>query len=170
MATGQSRRVSVIVPVYNGGWCWSNVWQEFSARRIANMLIVVDNGSKDNSIAICSGTGSRIGLGGASCRSGALRRCLPPAEGRSIGHTDRCSPPAQSIGGALSANHSADQAARIKSTQNPCHLGARFLRDEFSQHLVGRWSRTVGHEQGTGEAQYVARTLAALSYAYLLDY
>ena len=57
----QGQRVSVIVPVYNGGWCLDRCLSGIRRSSYRNYeLIVVDNGSTDNSIAIAQAHGARV--------------------------------------------------------------------------------------------------------------
>jgi len=57
----QDRLVTVIVPVYNGGWCLDRCLEGIRRSSYREYeLIVVDNGSTDNSVAIAQGHGARI--------------------------------------------------------------------------------------------------------------
>lgn len=61
MAMEQGLRVSVIVPVYNGGWCLDRCLSGIRRSSYRDYeLIVVDNGSTDNSIAIAQAQGARV--------------------------------------------------------------------------------------------------------------
>jgi glycosyltransferase involved in cell wall biosynthesis len=61
MATGQDRRVTVIVPVYNGGRCLDQCLAGIRRSSYQDYeLIVVDNGSTDNSVTIAQAHGARV--------------------------------------------------------------------------------------------------------------
>lgn len=61
MAIDQTRRVSVIVPVYNGGWCLEQCLEGIRRSSYRDYeLIVVDNGSTDNSVAIAQASGALV--------------------------------------------------------------------------------------------------------------
>ena len=63
---GNKNFLSVVVPVYNGGWCLGQCLagiQRSSYREYE--LIVVDNGSTDNSVAIAQAHGALVTADGA---------------------------------------------------------------------------------------------------------
>ena len=61
MDTDQDMRVTVIVPVYNGEWCLDQCLGGLRRSSYRDYeLIVVDNGSTDNSVAIAQAHGARV--------------------------------------------------------------------------------------------------------------
>jgi glycosyltransferase involved in cell wall biosynthesis len=57
----QDRRVTVIVPVYNGGWCLDQCLAGIRRSSYRDYeLIVVDNGSTDDSVAIARAHGAHV--------------------------------------------------------------------------------------------------------------
>ena len=59
---GDQGFVSVIVPVYNGGWCLEQCLAGIRKSSYPDYeIIVVDNGSTDNSVAIASDYGAAVG-------------------------------------------------------------------------------------------------------------
>lgn len=61
MVGNQERRVTVIVPVYNGGWCLEQCLAGIRRSSYRDYeLIVVDNGSTDHSVAIAQAHGALV--------------------------------------------------------------------------------------------------------------